>query len=128
MAVQHIKVSTPRVEAGKVEYRRGVIAMTQNQKIPMGTIMARNTAGTKYIVALAATPAGPRFILHYDLEAQAAADYPISVISSGDVRKKQLKFNNAADDSGITNAIIDQLQDYAINAIEDERDFSHFDN
>lgn len=87
--------------------------------------------GNSKLVPFSTTGAGgaqkPIAVLTYDVTKAGAGDEPIRAMVSGRVRKERLVIDGSAAGVGITAAIIDQLRDYGIVAI-DVQNLSILDN
>lgn len=70
-----------------------------------------------YVIAGAGGAQIPVAILTYDVTATGAADIPVRAGVKGSFRKERLVIDADGDDSNITNAILDQLRNYGLVAI-----------
>lgn len=86
-----------------------------------GTLLARITASgklTPYVVGGSGGAGVPVAVLTYEVAATGAGDVAIRALVAGEVNRNRLVIDADGDGHNITNAILDQLRDYAIQAID----------
>lgn len=119
------------VDTGSVELRDGEFRDAEITFAGAGTYVA----GTLLAVPTAA-PAGPYFawlnsavdgtevavaLLTYDVEATGAGDVPARVLIAGVVNKTRLVENSTGTGANVTEAIVRQLQDNKITALDTDQ-------
>lgn len=96
-----------------------------------GTILARDSVSLKlvpYVIGGVTNENGiPKAVLTYDVTAAGAGDEAVRAMVGGKVRKERLIVDADGDGSNITDAILDQLRDYAIIPI-DGQELNIYDN
>jgi len=103
------------------EHRDDTITFAGADTFAEGTILARDSVSGKLVLFVKGGVANgngiPKAVLTYDITLAAGGDSPARVMVSGEVRKERLIIDADGDDSNIDAAVIDQLRDYSIVAI-----------
>ncbi len=105
------------------QFRDELLTFAGAGTVVEGTILARNTASGKLVPFEIGGAGGneiPKAILTYDVTAAGAGDEAIRAGVSGGYRKERLIVDADGDGSNITDAILDQLRDYGLVAIDVE--------
>lgn len=114
------------LDIGSVElrdgaFRDGALVFAGAATVLQGTILGRVTASGKFTPFVVGGTGGeeiPKAVLTYEVTATGAGDIQIRALTSGVVKKDKLVIDADGDDSNITEAILDQLRDYNISAVD----------
>ena len=121
-----MNMTVTNVDLGSVilknaQHRDDTITFAGADVFAEGTILARDSVSGKLVLFVkggATNENGiPKAVLTYDITATGAGDLPGRAMISGEVRKERLIIDADGDDSNIDAAVIDQLRDYGIVAI-----------
>ena len=121
-----MNMTVTNVDLGSVilknaEHRDDTITFAAADTFAEGTILARSVATGKLILFVKGGVADgngiPKAVLTYDITLAAGGDSPARVMVSGEVRKERLIIDADGDDTNIDAAVIDQLRDYGIVAL-----------
>ena len=87
-----------------------------------GTILARDSVSGLLVIFVKGGSTNengiPKAVITYELVAAGAGDFPVRVLVSGSVRKERLIIDADGDATNIDAAVMDQLRDYSIVAID----------
>ena len=104
------------------EFRDALLTFAGAATALAGTILARDSVSLKmvpYVIGGVTNENGiPKAVLTYDVVAAGAGDESIRDMVSGSVRAERLIVDADGDASNITEAILDQLRDYSLVAID----------
>lgn len=117
------------IDLGNVElqdgvYRSELLSFAAPGAIAAGTLLARSVATGKLIPfvkgGITDGNGAAKAVLTYDVSAAAAGDIPVRALVSGHVNRARLIV--AADGSGVNidDAVLDQLRDFGIVALDDK--------
>lgn len=108
----------------RCEFEDGVIAFGGADVLARGTILARHSGNGKFQIFVKGGSSNgngtPKAVLDHELIATGAGDLPVRAIVDGKVNKRRLIIDADGDDSNIDGAVLDQLRDYKITALEVE--------
>lgn len=103
------------------EFRDELLTFAGAGTVIEGTILARDSVSgnlVPYVIGGATNENGiPKAIVTYDVTATGAGNVPIRAAVAGSYRKERLVVDADGDDSNITSAILDQLRDYGLVAV-----------
>ena len=129
LTVTNVDVGSVILEGGS--FRDNVITFAGADVLAEGTLLALDSATLKWVIFVkggATNENGiPKAVLTYEVEALGAGDVPARALIAGEVRKQRLIIDLDGDDSNIDNAVIGQLQDFSIIAI-DVQELNNLDN
>lgn len=120
------------LELGDAVYRDELLTFGGADTLLAGTLLARHSTSGKLIPYVKTdTPTNgnnvPKAVLPYEVSATAAGDVPIRALVAGKVKRERLVVDADGDDSSLTDAILDELRDFGIVAI-DTQQLSQLDN
>ena len=131
MALTITNVDLGSVILKNAQHRDDVITFAGADTFAEGTILARDSVSGKMVLFVkggATNENGiPKAVLTYDITLAAGGDSPARVMVSGEVRKERLIIDADGDDTNVDAAVIDQLRDYGIVAVN-VSDLSVLDN
>lgn len=120
LTIENVDIGNVILEGGK--FRDNLITFVGAATLISGTILALDSVSLKWVpfVKGGATNENgiPKAVLTYDVTATGAGDIAARGLIAGDVRKQRLVINADGDDTNVDNAVIGQLQDYSIIAID----------
>ena len=120
-------ITVTNIDLGSVilqngEFRDDLLTFAAPGVVVEGTILARDSISGNlipYVIGGTTNEDGiPKAVLTYDVEATAIGDVPVREMVSGSVRAGRLVVDADGDASNITAAILDQLRDYSLVAID----------
>ena len=124
-------IDTGNVILENAQFRDDLLTFAAPGTLNSGTILARDSVSGKlvpYVIGGVTNENGiPKAVLTYDVTAAGAGDVSIRDMVAGSVRFQRLIVAADGDASNITPAIIDQLRDYSIVAI-DVQELNIYDN
>lgn len=104
------------------EFRDELLTFAGAGTVVEGTILARDSVSgnlVPYVIGGATNENGiPKCVVTYDVVAAGAGDVPVRIMVTGSLRAQRLVVDADGDNSNITNAILDQLRDYSLVAID----------
>lgn len=130
MSMTTTKIDTGSVVLQEGSFRDDLVTFTAAGLLKPGTILARLTADGKLVPFVIGGSGGaeiPVAVLTYTVTANAAGDVPVRDMVSGKVRANRLVVHADGDGSNLTPAILDQLRDYSVVAI-DVQELNIYDN
>lgn len=130
MSMTITKIDTGSVILQGGDFRDDVVTFASAGTLKPGTILARLTADgklTPFVISGQGGAETPVAVLTYVVTSDAAGDVPIRDMVSGKVRANRLIVDADGDGSNITPAILDQLRDYSVVAI-DVSELNIYDN
>lgn len=120
MEVTDIDIGSLLLETGECE--DGLINFSGADVLAAGTILARHSGTLKFqIFAKGGSSNGngiPKGVLTYEVTATGSGDVAVRVLVEGKVNKNRLVIDADGDDSNIDGAVLDQLRDYKITAVD----------
>lgn len=103
------------------EFRDELLTLAGADVILAGTILARDSVSLKLVLFAKGGVTNengiPKVVLTYQVTSTGAGDSAIRAMVSGDVRKEKLVIDADQDDSNVDAAVIDELRDYDIVAL-----------
>lgn len=120
-------ITIENVDLGSVilkegEFRDDALTFAGAGTVKAGTILARDSVSLKlvpYVKGGVTNENGiPKAVLTYDVTATGAGDVQIRDMVSGSVRAQRLVIDADGDNTNVDNAVLDQLRDYALVAID----------
>lgn len=104
------------------EFRDELLTFAGAGTVVEGTILARDSVSgnlVPYVIGGVTNENGiPKCVVTYDVVATGAGDVPVRIMMTGSLRAQRLVVDADGDNSNITNAILDQLRDYSLVAID----------
>ena len=103
-------------------FRDEELTLAGADEIAEGTILARDSVSLKLVLFVKGGSTNengiPKAVLTYDVSIAGAGDVQIRAMESGEVRAERLIIDADGDASNIDNAVLDQLRDYKIIAVD----------
>lgn len=123
MATSIVTTNEPygNIELHGGEFRDELLVFAATDTFVKGTILGRITASGKLAPFATGASNGsevPVAVLTYDVSRVGAGDVAIRALEKGVVNKNRLVIDADGDGSNITNAILDQLRDMGIVALD----------
>lgn len=110
------------VGLGGAEFRDNLLTFAGAATVAEGTILARDSVSGKLIPFVKGGSTNedgiPKAVITYDVTAAGAGDESVRAMVSGSVRKERLIINADGDGSNVDAAVLDQLRDYGIVAVD----------
>ena len=104
------------------QFRDELLTLAGADDIAEGTILARDSVSLKLVLYVKGGSTNengiPKAVLTYDASIAGAGDLPVRAMESGEVRAERLIIDADGDASNIDNAVLDQLRDYKIIAVD----------
>ena len=118
-------IDTGSLELEGGQFRDDVIAFTGAATLLRGTLLARDSVSLKLVPFVKGGSTNengiPKAVLTYEVSAAGAGDVPVRPLVKGVVNRNRLVIDADGDDSNIDAAVVDQLADYQITAIDVEQ-------
>lgn len=116
------KVDTGSVGLGGGQFRDNLLTFAGAATVAEGTILARDSVSGKLVPFVKGGTTNedgiPKAVLTYDVTAAGAGDESVRAMVSGDVRKERLIINADGDGSNVDTAVLDQLRDFGLVAVD----------
>ncbi len=111
------------IEDGK--YRDDTLTLAGADTLAPGTILARDNTTGKLVLFVKGGVTNengiPKAVLTYEVVTSGAGDVSVRACVGGLVNKKRLVIDADGDDSNVDAAVLDQLRDYGISAVDVEQ-------
>lgn len=115
-------VDTGNVGLGGGQFGDTLLTFAGAATVAEGTILARDSVSGKLVPFVKGGTTNengiPKAVLTYDVTAAGAGDKSVRVMVSGDVRKERLIINADGDGSNVDTAVLDQLRDFGLVAVD----------
>ena len=113
------------LEIDQCSHREALLTFAGAATAKKGTILAVDSSTLKYVLFVKGGSSNgngiPKAVLGYEVVATGASDIKVSAIVEGKLNKKRLVIHANGDDSAVDVAVLDQLRDYGIVAVNVEQ-------
>jgi hypothetical protein len=105
-----------------VQFRDELITFSGAATLAVGTILARDSVSLKIVPFVKGGSTNengiPKAVLTYEVSSTGAGDVPARVAVYGKLRKEKLVIDADGDGSNIDDAVLDQLRNYGLTAVD----------
>lgn len=118
--ITNVDIGSVILEEGK--FRDDLLTFAGVATILEGTILARDSVSLKLVPFVKGGITNengiPKAVLTYEVTSTGAGDVPVRDMVSGSVRAGRLVIDADGDATNVDNAVLDQLRDYSLVAID----------